>query len=337
MATGIEWGWHEDPTSSIGGRTPAQIRTKFPLAYWGRGFVAGEQTTVVDLRPKFENIYDTYLDAGMKCIVSVKTNVTATRNGSWNSRFVELGAHLQSIADKVEVVWWHEPEDDGFGGQAFVHAFNKVYDKIKEGGSNVKVGSSHMAYQWAPNSSGSASIGGYTNTPADWLSYNGVNLKADFVAADVYSGRSFALEHTLGTHPGYVRWKSAFYTPLCNARGSSIPVYLTERGFETPSSTNTTNRSALRVTTIENEFDYLAGATENIKKYIFWSSPGTEDAPGLDLDTAAEDAAIEGMANFDGGSTPPEGDTYEDGVADGRAAMRAEILSWFNTSNVPPA
>lgn len=333
MATGIEFGVHEDPTA--GGRTPAQVKAKYPHAIWGRAFVAGEQATGTDLRPKFDNLIPSYLSAGLKVIVSVKTNVADTRNGLMNARFVELGAHLEATypTSDVEVIWYHEPEDN-MDGQAFVHAFNKVHDKIQEGGPNVKVGMASMTYQWAMNWNNTASIGGHTDNPSEWLSYNGVPLKADFLAADVYSGRSFPLDQTLGAHPGYVRWLDEFAEPLMALRSEQIPIYLTERGFETPSSTEPTTRYQMRVDTIEAEFAYLAAATEPITKYIFWSSPGTENAPGLVMDPTAEDAIIAGM---DAAASPPPPsdctqsnlDNYNQGYAAGFVAGRQSYKDDF--------
>ncbi len=325
----IEFGVHEDPTSSVGGRTPAQVKARYPRAMWGRAFVSGEQATAIDLRPKFEALYGDYIDAGLNVYVSVKTNVSDTRNGLWNARMTELGAFLQPLAGRVRVIWRHEPEDDNIGGPAFVHAFNKVHDRIKLGGPDVQVGTSAMAYQWRPGSTATA-------VPAEWLSYNGVNLNADFIAADVYSGRSFDLEDTLADHPGYQRWLTAFALPLMSARGQDIPIILTERGFETPSATNPTNRSALRVSAIEAEFAYLEAASEPIRGYIFWSSPGTEDAAGLVLDSAAEEAVIAGMAELAENPDDPDGPgTYEEGyaagVAAGRAAYRQEVIDGLPT------
>lgn len=293
MPSGVEFGVHEDPTA--GGRTPAQVKDRYPFAKWGREFVSGVQNTVVDLRPKFSLLYEDWLDEDMGVIVSVKTNAANTISGSWDTRFNELGAELESISDKVEVVWWHEPEED-LAGSTFVSAFNRARSEIKQGGANVKVGTSSMCYHWAPNWNNTASIGGKTNTPSQW--YTG--LTTDFIGADVYSGRSFALDHALDTHPGYLRWRTEYAQVLAK------PIYLTERGFETPSDPYPTTNYGVRNATINDDFNYVLNTGWPIKKYIFWSSPGTENAAGLVMDSSAQAVIIGGIAYHEG---------YTDGLA----------------------
>lgn len=337
-------GIHEDPTATPKGRTPAEVLAKYPKSQIGRGFSGSPPTTVQDLRPKMMNVIQPYLDSGTKVIYySVKTDIAQTRAGNWNARYAELGAKAADVQRQygvqVIIIPWHEPEDNFSSGTAFVHYANKVREHIKLGSNGeVAVKPCFMAYHWAPGSAGS--IAGKTNNPGEW--FGGLNMD-DGVTIDVYSGRSFPLEQTLMEHPGFSR----FISLLPNTVRWSV----TERGWETPSSTNSTNRSALRVSTMEREFNWLlspGSPQDRCDDYIIWSSPGTEGAAGLVMDQAAEDKISEFLerastpvivepepttpdpshpqyiAGYEAGQT--EG--YEAGLAEGRNAAFAETHDW---------
>jgi len=321
-------GVHEDWTATPPGRTPTQVLARYPKSGLGRPFIAGKQTTVQDLRPKALNALQPYLDARTDVIyLSYKLDPTQTANGSWDAKNQELGTYLATLQTtygvKIVVIPWHEPEDDFSSGSAFVSYYNRVHDKIKLGSSAIKVKPCFMAYHWAPGSGGS--IAGKTNTPSAWFT----NLKMDDgVTIDVYNGRSFPLDQVLTEHPGFARWIQ--YLP------SNVRYNLTERGWETPSSTNSTNRSALRASTMRREFDWLLSSNSialRCDDYMIWSSPGTENAVGLIMDSAAE-AEIDRFLNLNFTSSPPPDPTpptpnpsdpqyqfgYQAGLSDGTAA-----------------
>jgi hypothetical protein len=181
-----------------------------------------------------------------------------------------------------------------------------------------------LGYHWALNSGGTASIGGKTNNPSDW--FTGLKM-TDGVTIDCYNGRSFPLDQILTEHPGFSRWIQ--YLP------SNIRYALTERGWETPSSTNGTNRSALRATTMRREFDWFLSAdpiAARCDDYIVWSSPGTEDADGLIMDAAAE-AEIDrflSLVSFEG--TGGTGPTIK--VWNGTSEVSVTIKVWNGTAEV---
>ena len=277
-------GIHEDWTATPPGRTPAQIRQRYPRSEIGRCFTGKPLTTVQDLRPKVAATLKPYLDAGVKKIyVSIKTDQAQTKAGAWAARYYELGNYILDLQAQyhveIVVVPWHEPEDDFASGRDFVKYYNNVEAPIgNAGGPDIKIMPCYMSYHWAPGTGGS--VRGKTNTPADWFD---ATTMRDGVIVDVYSGRTFKLETTLLEHPGFARWVQ--YVP------AQLDINLGERGWETPSSTFPTNRSPLRVQTMHREFLWLLSdhpVAQRIKDYTIWSSPGTENAVGLIMDHAAE-------------------------------------------------
>lgn len=293
-------GVHEDWTD--GGRTPAQVKVRYPGAKIGRAFTGAPKTTVQDLRPSVKTAIQPYLDANVKKIyVSVKTDIASTRAGSWNARYTELGVAIASWQTQynceIILIPWHEPEDDFTDGLAYVHYYNKVRSFTKAGSSAVKVKPCFMTYHWAPNSNNTASIDGKTNSPSHWL--NGLEM-GDGICYDAYNGRSFPLDQIAHEHPGVAR--------LIANLPSTVRLNMGERGWETPSSTNTTNRSALRVTTMDREFDWLLSGANGAERYddvTLWSSPGTEGSPGLVFDAAAEDLVEDFIVAVNTPPTPP--------------------------------
>lgn len=276
-------GIHEDWTAKPAGRTPAQIRSRFSKASIGRPFTGKPLTTVQDLRPKAFAALKPYLAAGVKIIyLSLKTDITQTRSGAWDARYLELGEYIAQLqieyGVEIIIIPWHEPEDNFPNGKVFVEYHNHVFDAIKTGSMAVKVKPCFMAYHWAPGKGGS--IDGKTNSPNEW--FNGLKM-SDGVTVDVYSGRSFVLQLTLPEHPGFMRFIR--YLPT-DVRWSA-----TERGWETPSSTNSIFRPTLRVTSMHREFVWLLSDDPIAKRcddYTIWGSPGTENAPGLLMDDSAE-------------------------------------------------
>lgn len=326
-------GIHEDWTATPAGRTPSQVRQRYPRSGLGRCFTGRPLTIVQDLRAKVFATLKPYLDAGVETIyISIKTDINQTLNGDWNGRYKELGVYLtqleQEYGVRIVVIPWHEPENDFLAGKVFVKYYNIVQGNIKISAPDIKIKPCFMTYHWAPGSGGS--VKGKTNTPGDW--FNGLRMD-DGVLADVYGGRSFKLEQTLLEHPGFVRWLQ--YLPL------GVLISIGERGWETPSSTFPTNRSALRASTMRREFDWLLSGdptAARIEDYMIWSSPGNENAAGLILDTAAE-AEIDRLLSMvftdqplpgEPASLMPDTDDpqYQFGFAAGHAAALGEICDW---------
>lgn len=336
MAT--KFGVHEKWTAPDNGRNPAEVQARYPGASIGRVFTGAALTTVQDLRPIADNWLQPYVDAGTDVVyISFKTAIADTRNGLWNTRFRELGAHLAAkmvqTGKVYKLIWWHEPEDD-MTGTAFAHAFNKVRTWAKTDAPNLKVVWSSMAYQWAPNWNNTASIGGKTDDVAAWQ-----DVIADEYATDAYQGRSFPLDQILPEHPGVARW--------LNLIVGTKPFSVTERGLETPNSApnpthNATANYPLRNATIQREFDWIRtnDVGQRCENYIYWNSSGTEESSSLKLDSTGEDTLAAAIANG-GGSEPPTeaelqqayndgfaaGDTagYARGYAEGRASRQGEV------------
>lgn len=277
-------GIHEDWTATPAGRTPTEVYRRYPKSGLGRGFTGKPLTTVQDLRPKVLATLEPYLKAGTrKVYISIKTDQAQTRNHQWDARYYELGKRIldvQAMNDvKIVVIPWHEPEDDFVSGGEFLAYYDNVHNALKNaGGPDIAVMPCYMSYHWTPGAGGS--VKGKTNTPSDWFH---APIMRDGVTVDVYSGRSFKLEQILIEHPGFARWLQ--HLP------ADLEINLTERGWETPSSTFPTNRSQLRVETMHREFLWLLSdhpVAQRIKDYNIWSSPGTEEAVGLIMDHAAE-------------------------------------------------
>lgn len=287
---GLNVGVHEDWTA--GGRTPTQVKVRYPGAKIGRAFIARVLSYPVDLRPKARNVLLPYLAAKTPIVyLSAKSDVADTIRGDWDVQYRELGTYLDTLQKQhgVTIIFipYHEPEDDLTAAQ-FVPYFNRVRAAVKLGSSAIQVKPCYMSYQWLLRRNGQ-SVGGKTDNPTAWFR----NIQAtDGVTVDVYSGRSFPLELTLSEHPAFRRWIS--YVP------ATWKWSVTERGWDTPSSTNRTNRSALRVKTMNREFAEIRsrrGYYSRLIDYVIWSSPGTEGARGLVLDRAGEDAVARFIAN----------------------------------------
>lgn len=276
-------GIHEDWTATPKGRTPAEVKARYPLATIGCVFTGKPLTLVQDLRAKVFNALKPYLAAGVKVLyLRVKTDITQTRSGAWDARYLELAVYIAKLQLEygVEIILipWHEPEDNFPNGKTFVEYYNRVFDAVKAGSTAVKVKPCFMTYHWAPGKTGS--IEGKTDNPSDWL--NGLKM-TDGVTVDVYSGRSFGLQLILPEHPGFARF--IFHLP------SSIRWSTTERGWETPSKADKNYRPSVRVTSMHREFVWVLSddpIAQRCDDYTVWSSPGTENAPGLVIDPMGE-------------------------------------------------
>jgi hypothetical protein len=285
-------GVHEKWTAPDYGRRPEQILQRFPGATIGRNAFINRtgSTTPEDLRPFVNRALEPFVNAGTpRVYVSVKTPIPATRNGDWNDRYRQLGEHLAQLNRAgrigVEFIAYHEPENVFSSGAAYAHYANKVREQMKRGGGNdINVGYTAMAYQWSPNRAATAN-------PAPWR-----EAEMDFYSVDVYSGRSYPLEAILSEHSGFTRW----YREIADHGSRSGRYRVTERGFETPSSTNPTKRFSLRNQSINREFNWLRNSRIGrlCQDYIYWNSSGTEEAMGLKLDSSGEQVLATRIAEF---------------------------------------
>lgn len=340
-------GVHEKTTAPDNGRTPAEVMARFPGARIFNVFTGAALTTVQDLRPRFDTEMAKFIplappsgEPPIIVIYRVKTAVADTRNGLWNARFQELGAHIAAYmaAHNIVVifVWWHEPEDD-MNGTAFAHAQNKVRQFIKTGGPNVLCGWACMAYQWAPKPSNpSQSIANKTDDVAAWQS-----VETDILFADAYNGRSFPLDQILPEHPGIARWLEL----IVGDRDFAI----SERGFETPNSAtgathNTVANYPLRNETITREIGWLENSPvgQRCKYYVYWNSSGTEASSALKLDPTGEDTLAAGIASLVDTTPPPPPEpteeelqqAYDNGYAAGRASRQTEVDAQYGSGFV---
>lgn len=272
----LQVGVHEKWIAPDYGRTPTQVKVRFPGSNVGRAFVNGVQSCGTNLRPKADNVLNPYFVARTAVVyLSIKTDPEDTAAGLCNNQIAILASHLslkmnQYPETTIKFIWYHEPEDD-MTGTLFASAFNRIRPIVHTYSSNrVKIVYSSMAWQWRPGSS-------RTSVPSQWRA-----VVADEYTSDVYSGRSYELGVILPEHPGFARW-------LAELVGNR-PYGITERGFETPSSTNPTVRYQLRNDTITREFAWLKNtpAGQRCQTYIYWNSSGTEESQGLRLDPTGE-------------------------------------------------
>lgn len=286
-------GVHENWGALDFGRRPNETLERYPGAAVARNVFINRTTAgkAEDLRPRVDAALRPFLTAGTpKVYISIKTPIAATRNGDWNAKYAQLGAHLAAINTSphptvVDFLAWHEPENDFSSGAAYAHYANKVRQHMKAGGGEaVNVGYSAMAYQWSPNRPATAN-------PAQWR-----QAEMDFYCVDVYSGRSYRLDIILPEHSGFLRW----FREIADFGSRSGAYRVTERGFETPSQTYPEVRYELRNETITREFDWLRDNAVGKKcyDYVYWSSSGTEDATGLLLDPTGETIVAARIAEF---------------------------------------
>ena len=257
---------------------PAAITARVPGSVWGREFVskAGggplpESTTEKQLVDLVLRKVKPHLDSGGGCVVSIKISMPSVFNGNWDSRLTAVGAAL--AGKNVEVVIWHEPEDD-LTPNVFVPAHNRAREAIQDGGRGVLVDYAAMAYQWRPGSPTTADGG-------EWAR----DLQADRYLCDVYFGNSVPSTATLATHPGLRRWLATMVLPYGRPWG------LGEWGRRSDSG---------RAGQFAADFEWLA--TDPIGKtcsmLLVWNTPGTEKDDRWVLDDAALKAVAAGFARL---------------------------------------
>lgn len=240
-------------------RSVSQTLAAFPLAEVTREFEAGvlePQSLVTRIERRCGDAWA----AGKTVVWSFKPSVPAVLNGAWKPYVEALGRYLAAAgrAEKTVVVIWHEPEND-MGSETFVQMFNTVHDWLKASSGGV-VQTSHAALVWR-----------YRNWTVEqaghWVT------RADIHSVDIYSGRSFPLDMTLGSSTAFQVWKAS--RPAGSRWGVS------ERGWiADPSGT------AARVAAIDAEAEWLRSLApaEQPDFYVVWNTVGVENDPKLVLD-----------------------------------------------------
>lgn len=270
------------------GLTPAQTKERFPRVKLGPRLFAGAPMVPRDLVTKLVNQCGPTWDAGLIALWSFKPDINSVLSGAWDARLRELAQFIKDNPDKkVWVIIWHEPEND-MSASTYVRLFNRCHDVLKSVHPQLITVHSALTYRYRE--------GGEILDPSDWLT------KADVLAADVYSGRSFPLSATLPEHSGFKRWLAG----LVGTRSYA----LTERGFIADDA-----HSAERVDTMRREAHWLTNSVDGQRciAYELWNTPGAENDPLIVLDTAGEAAGVELMnavTGFVPEPTEPEPETH---------------------------
>lgn len=254
----MKLGVHENYQGPVA-RSVAQTLSAFPLAEVTREFEAGilePQSLVTRIERRCADAWA----AGKTVVWSFKPNVIMVLNGSWRPYVEALGRYLvanQRTAQTVVVIW-HEPEND-MGAEQFVAMFDMVHDWLKAS-SGGAVQTSHAALVWR-----------YRNWTVEQAAH--WTTRADIHSVDIYSGRSFPLDMTLGTSTAFQVWKES--------RPAGARWGVSERGWiADPTGT------AARVAAIDAEAEWLRSLnTENQPEfYIVWNTVGVENDPKIVLD-----------------------------------------------------
>lgn len=213
-------------------------------------------------------------DAGKTAVWSFKPKPADVTSGAWKPHIVKLAQHIKDkgLQHQVVIVIWHEPENDvplHFKSPAeFVQMFNTVHDWLMA--VDPTIVTSHAALGYF-----------YRNVGIDvarrWVT------KATIHSIDLYSGRSFPLEMTLGTSTGFNTWKAS--------RPVGAPWGVSERGWIANAA-----MSQLRVKSIQDESDWLAALAPADRPafYIVWNTEGVEKDSMIILDEPAT-AAVNTM------------------------------------------
>lgn len=252
-----------------------------PVARWGREFVSGsggplpESTTATQLISKVNAVVDPHINAGGKCVVSVKLDMVKVAQGTWNSKLQALGTALdaRAQANKVKVIFNHEPEND-MTGSVFAAGFNEAKWQIKQTSPMLDVCYAAMSYQWRPGAS-------ITADPVPWQA-----VQADLYLCDVYFGKSFAQSARLSNHAGFQRWMTQLVIP---ANGGVQRWWgLAEYGRLASSP------ASLRASGFTQDFAWLKTAP-GCEMILGWNTAGTEGDNAWIWDSTAKAAFKAGL------------------------------------------
>jgi len=272
--------------------TPTEIRATYPLTDATREFKGGV-IPPQNLIPSFENLCRPALDDDMHVVVSFKPRPDDVTNGAWQLYIEQLARHINvnELADKVTVVFWHEPEDDtrdsypngthkvmSFGtAEDFVRYFNTLHAWVKGVDPNIVTCHAALGYGYRPKVGGPHDKSAWVANPDAWVT------RADVHAIDIYSGRSFPVTDTLEVSPVFKRW--------LDSRPDDVAWAVAERGWPTV-------EHEARAKAITDEFAWLKTLPEAARPtfYLVWATDGTEHDPSLLLDTSAQNAINTGFA-----------------------------------------
>ena len=308
----MRFGVHEQYQDGPNRTTPNESKQRYPLLMVTREFKGGV-IKPQNLIPSLNNLCKATWDAGLTCNVSFKFSRAEVLDGKWRVYIDQAVNWLRDNERTAQtiVTIWHEPEDDASdsfrdgrakefeSGIDFVEYFDTVHNWIKEIDPNLLTSHAALGYGYRPAVGGTNDKSAWVADPANWVT------KADIHAVDLYSGRSFPLDVTLGSSTAFKRWLDS--RPGNSAWGVS------ERGWIT----GKYGQSAERVASINAEFDWLMTLPLSAlpEFYIVWNTEGTENDPQIILDDYAIAAVNEGFSRLDQkiklGSAPPVEPTPE--------------------------
>lgn len=252
--------------------SPAELKLKYPGVRMTRQFISNILPTNSDIATKLKNQCKPSWDAGLIPVVSFKTDPITTASGAYDALFQKAGTYL-ATAPETWVIWYHEPEDN-MVGSVFAPAFGRARGVMKQYAPNLKVGYSAMAYQWGRTQHTAKEIA-EGKTPPPMFDSDSWKVQADFYGCDVYSGDSQPVETTIDTHTGFLRWQKNFAQFAAQAEFG-----LTERGWwfgEDDDHPGIPHTDEQRAAAIRREAEALDG----YDFYIYWNTPGTQNADSL--------------------------------------------------------
>ncbi len=294
-------GVHEQYQAGPNRTTPVESLGRYPQMAATREFKGGE-IVPQNLIPSLKNLCQATWDAGLVCTVSFKFSKADVFNGKWQP-FIEQAVSWMrdnGYSQRTILVPWHEPEDDATdsfrnkrktfdSGAEFVAYFNQIHQWVKQIDRNLYTSHAALGYAYRDKRGGPNDNTAWVEDASDWVT------NADIHSIDIYSGRSFPLNHTLGTSPAFKRWKTYV--------AGSMPWGVSERGWIT----GKYGGHAERVESIRAEFDYLTRLPREELPYFYlvWNTEGTENDPKIILDESGIEAVNEGFARLYEYATTP--------------------------------
>lgn len=262
------------------GKTPTTLErtaSRFPLLQVTREFEAGA-LPAQDLVKRMVARCQPAWDAGKTAVWSFKPAPADVASGAWEPYVLRLAHHIKDkgLQDRLVVVIWHEPENDFDDPAEFVTLFDTVHDWLMSVDPTIVTSHAALGYYYRNIS---------VEAARRWTT------KATIHSIDLYSGRSFPLQMTLGTSTAFRTWKQS--RPAGARWGASERGWIANAGM-----------SQLRVESIDAEADWLAALpVDDLPDfYCVWNTVGTENDPAIVLDDAGE-AAVNRL--FQRLSAPP--------------------------------
>lgn len=268
--------------------TPSETLTRYPRAMVTREFKGGI-VKPQNLVKSTLNLCQEVWDAGLVCNVSFKLSPAEVANGEWQIYVQQLCRFLvdNGRTGKTVLTFWHEPEDDSAdsfpngrkSGKAvsfdtadeFVTYFDTIHDWCKAVSPSVMTSHAALGYAYRPTIGGKGDKSAYVTNADAW------RTKADINAIDIYSGRSFPLDMTLGTSGAFKRWRDSHGGPWG----------VSERGWTAPP-----DKHDERAASILAEGEWLASLPDSERPvfYIVWLTEGVEGDDNLKPDDSMREA-----------------------------------------------